>query len=118
MIKRLTCIECPMGCAIEVTLEEGKVVSVTGNTCPRGKMYAQNEVTCPRRVLTTTVRTKDGRMVPVKTNAPIKKADMAEIMCAVNRIHPEGDIRVGDVIKANIAENIALVATDTSEAGG
>ena len=26
-VKKLTCIECPIGCDLEVTLENGKVVS-------------------------------------------------------------------------------------------
>ena len=34
--RRLTCIVCPMGCQMEVTLQDGVPVSVTGNTCPRG----------------------------------------------------------------------------------
>ena len=42
-LKKLTCIECPIGCDMEVELEDGKVLSVTGNSCPRGKLYAENE---------------------------------------------------------------------------
>ena len=37
----LTCIGCPMGCPLIVTMEDGAVVSVTGNTCPRGDAYAR-----------------------------------------------------------------------------
>ena len=33
--RELTCIGCPLGCALTVTLEHGAVVSVAGNTCPR-----------------------------------------------------------------------------------
>ena len=72
---RLTCVECPMGCEIEVELTDGKVTSVKGNTCPRGKAYAENEVVCPRRVLTSSVRATNGKMVSVKTDAPIKKEE-------------------------------------------
>ena len=35
-IRHLTCISCPMGCPITVEMEDGQVVSVTGNTCKRG----------------------------------------------------------------------------------
>ena len=41
----LTCIGCPMGCPLIVTMEDGAVASVTGNTCPRGDAYARKEVT-------------------------------------------------------------------------
>ena len=52
MKKTLTCIECPIGCEIEVEVENGVVLSVKGNTCPRGKVYAEAEVVCPKRVVT------------------------------------------------------------------
>ena len=32
----LTCIGCPMGCRLEVTLEKGAFAGVTGNTCKTG----------------------------------------------------------------------------------
>lgn len=66
--KELTCIGCPLGCAITVTLTDGTVSSVTGNTCPRGDAYARKEVTNPTRIVTTTVRVKGGvsPMVNVK----------------------------------------------------
>lgn len=51
----LICIGCPMGCPMTVTLENGLVTSVSGNTCKRGDAYARREVTAPTRVLTTTV---------------------------------------------------------------
>ena len=33
----LTCIRCPMGCRVTAQVENGAVVSVTGNTCRRGR---------------------------------------------------------------------------------
>lgn len=52
--RELTCIGCPMGCQITVELNEGEVVSVTGNTCGIGDKYARNEVTHPERTVTST----------------------------------------------------------------
>ena len=46
-VRNLTCISCPMGCALTATLEGGEVISVTGNTCKRGDIYARKEVTNP-----------------------------------------------------------------------
>ena len=54
--RELTCIGCPMGCALTVELENGAVTAVHGNTCPRGDAYARKEVTAPTRIVTTTVR--------------------------------------------------------------
>ena len=53
--RNLTCIGCPLGCAITVTMDGGNVVSITGNTCKRGSDYAAKEVTHPTRIVTSTV---------------------------------------------------------------
>ena len=58
----LICIGCPMGCPITVEMENGEVVSVTGNTCPRGDAYARKEVTNPTRIVTSTVRVTGGKL--------------------------------------------------------
>lgn len=41
--RELICIGCPMGCPLTVTLDGGAVVTVQGNTCPRGDAYARRE---------------------------------------------------------------------------
>ena len=115
MTKNLTCIECPMGCSIEVELEGESVLSVKGNSCPRGKAYAESEVICPKRVVTSTVRAKDGRMIPVKTNQPVKKAEMFEIMKKIAAVHPSLPVRIGDVLYREIAEGVDLVASGNGE---
>ena len=40
--KELTCICCPMGCALSVELEGSNVLTVKGNTCKRGDTYARD----------------------------------------------------------------------------
>ena len=54
--RKLTCIGCPMGCPLTVVMNGEEVVSVTGNTCKRGDVYARKEVTNPTRIVTSTVR--------------------------------------------------------------
>ena len=54
--RELTCIGCPLGCSITVTLENGEIRDVTGYTCKRGHDYARKEVTNPTRIVTSTVR--------------------------------------------------------------
>ena len=112
----LTCIECPIGCSIDVEVEGEQVLSVSGNNCPRGKMYAENEVICPRRVLTSTVRAASGEMIPVKTDAPVKKTDMFEIMKKINGAHPVLPVKIGDIIIKDVAEGINLIATGNAPA--
>ena len=49
--RNLTCIGCPLGCALKVTID-GENVTVTGNTCKRGADYGAKEVTHPMRIVT------------------------------------------------------------------
>lgn len=58
--KSFICINCPLGCPLTVTVENGEVKSVTGNTCKRGELYAVKEVTAPARTVTSTVRVLNG----------------------------------------------------------
>lgn len=110
--KELTCIECPMGCHIEVDLEyDNKVVAVRGNSCPRGKAYAETEVVCPMRVVTSSVRATDGTMVCVKTAAPVSKSEMFDVMQRINAASCVLPVRVGDIIVKDIADGVDLVAT-------
>ena len=63
MKKEMTCIVCPLGCTLTVEQTEDGAVVVTGNTCPRGAKYAENECINPQRTITTTLRCEDGSMV-------------------------------------------------------
>ena len=115
MDRKITCIECPMGCEITVCVTDGKVTSVTGNTCPRGKLYAENEVTCPKRVLTTTVMSDKGLLVPVKTDAPVKKQDLFTLMQKINGMTVTLPVKIGDVILTDFADGANLVVAGNVE---
>ena len=78
--KKLICVECPVGCEIEVEMDGKEILSIKGNSCPRGKKYAQDEVIAPRRVVTTTVRAKGGKIVPVKTDKGVLKDEIFAVM--------------------------------------
>ena len=111
MKKNLTCIECPVGCEVEVTMENGVVLSVKGNACPRGKIYAEAEVICPKRVVTSTVRAENGEMIPVKTDRPIRKEAIFEVMKKINETTCKIPVAVGDILVKNICDDANLVVT-------
>ena len=120
-IKNMTCIVCPMGCQIEAELDEnGKVLSVTGNTCKRGENYARTELTDPRRTLTSTVRlygSKTDVFLPVKTDGGIPKAKLFEAMEVLKTVTAKVPVKRGDVLLENfLSEGVALVAGKTVEA--
>jgi len=106
----LTCIECPLGCDVTVTLNEDKVENVVGNSCPRGKLYATEEVVCPKRVLTTTVRAENGKMVSVKSDKPIKKSELFNAIKTINGVIAKLPVKVGDVIIKNIYEGVNIIS--------
>ena len=100
----LTCIECPTGCAITVAVEDGKVVSVDGFGCRRGRDYAIAEIECPVRVLTTTV-VAEGlsiRLVPVRTSGPIPRERLMDAMAEIRRARVQRPVSVGDVVLADV----------------
>ena len=100
----LTCIGCPMGCRLTVTLEGGIVTAVTGNTCRRGDDYARREVTAPARVLTTTVPVVGGLRprVPVKTAGEVPKAMVLACARALAGVEVAAPVRAGDVVCRDI----------------
>lgn len=106
----LTCIECPLGCDITVVLNEDKIESIIGNSCPRGKLYATEEVVCPKRVLTTTVRADNGKMVSVKSDKPIKKSELINAMKTINSVVAKLPIKIGDVIIENIYDGVNIIS--------
>lgn len=110
MRRELTCIVCPIGCSLEVNVEDGKVTSLGGNTCPKGKAYAQTECTAPMRTVTTTVKCINGEIVPVKTASPIPKKNMFEAMKIIATACPPLPISVGDVIIEDVfGSNVVAV---------
>ena len=114
MERKLTCIVCPLGCELSVTLEDGKVLDVCGNTCPRGKVYAENECISPMRTVTSTVRCADGSMVAVKTDRAIPKDKMTECMQKINATVASLPIAVGDVIIEDVFGS-RVVATQNKQ---
>lgn len=104
--KELICIGCPMGCPIVVEMEDGKVLSVTGNTCPRGESYARKEVTNPMRIVTTTVRVDGGKvpMINVKTERDIPKDKIFECIAALRGVTMKAPVHIGDIILENVAD--------------
>ncbi len=114
MIRELTCIVCPMGCGLKSEIENDKVISVTGNTCPRGKQYAINECTDPQRTVTSTMHCSQG-VVPVKTDTTIPKDKIFECMEIINSHHAHLPVHIGDVLIDNVF-GAKIVATQNKEA--
>ena len=112
--RSLTCIGCPLGCQITVELEEGAVLSVAGNTCPRGEAYARKEVTAPARIVTSTVRVRGGELaaVSVKTEKEIPKEKIFDCVRALRNVEVDAPVKTGQVLLTDAAgTGVNIVAT-------
>ena len=112
--RHLTCIGCPMGCQLTVTLEGGEVKEVKGNTCKRGDDYARKEVTNPTRIVTSTVRVKGGHlaMVSCKTATDIPKGKIFDITHALESVEVTAPVEIGDVLLADVCgTGVDVIAT-------
>jgi CxxC motif-containing protein len=118
-MKNLTCIICPSGCSLAV--EEGPPgpggfpeLTITGNRCPRGAVYAREEIRSPRRVVTATcgimedgAGTEGGpagrglRRIPVKTTGPCPREQIPALLEEIYRTRIRLPVKAGDLVIAN-----------------
>lgn len=117
---QFNCTTCPSECLLTVEAErdaDGAVVevrSVTGNNCPRGDKFAHQELTCPMRVLTTTVAVSGGgeALLPVRTSEAIPPELHTQAMNFIRGLVVNAPIRMGDVVLENLLDtNINLIAS-------
>lgn len=113
-IAAYTCICCPLGCRIEVALDEnGQVSEVSGYTCKRGADYAAQEAVAPERMVTA-VLCVSGCLEPasVKTQRPVPKAAMKDVLAAVAALRLDAPVAAGDVLIEDVCgTGVAVVAT-------
>lgn len=117
---QFNCTTCPSECLLTVEVERdanGAVVevrSVTGNNCPCGDKFAHQELTCPTRVLTTTVAVSGGdeTLLPVRTAEAIPLALHAQAMNLIRGLVVNAPIRMGDVVLEDLLDtSINLIAS-------
>jgi len=94
-----------MGCPVRVKMEGNTIISVTGNTCNRGDIYARKEVTNPTRIVTTTIPVSGGscQVVSVKTKIDIPKDRIFDCIRALKDISVKAPVFAGDVVLKDVA---------------
>ena len=134
MERELVCISCPLGCRLTVNWKDENDITVAGNRCAKGESYAREEVLAPKRVVTATVAVAAGavpataavaggaasgrtvaqipRRLPVKTNAPLLKEHISELLNTLYGMEAHPPLRCGDILLKDIAgTGVDLVAT-------
>ena len=110
----MTCIICPRGCEMTLMGDENGRWLVSGNECEKGLDYAMEEVTAPKRVLTTTVALEGARLrlLPVRSSAPLPKESLFECMKIISERAARAPVRMGDVIIGDIMKlGVDIIAT-------
>ena len=109
----ITCINCPVGCRLTVEMENGQVVSVSGNVCKRGETYAKQECVDPQRMVTAVIPV-EGSFAPlsVKTRTPIPKKRIQDCMQALSEVKLTAPIAAGSVVIADVCgTGVDVIAT-------
>ena len=97
--KTVRCIVCPTGCEIHVKNVDGELI-VEGHTCKRGEEYAKDEFIAPKRILTSTMRVNNGilPLIPIRTNQPVLKEKLNDILKEIAVKVVDAPIKMGDVL--------------------
>lgn len=106
MIKErtFTCIVCPNGCVVETQSEDGRLLSLKGNKCKRGEEYVRQELTDPRRTISTTVPIS-GASLPlcsVRLNRPIPKREIFRVMREIGGVRLAAPVKIGQIVLENV----------------
>ena len=110
MKRELICIVCPRGCVMTVEGEANNL-TVTGNACPRGEQYAIDECTHPTRTVTSIVRVQNrvDTMASVKTEAPIPKEHIFDLLEKIRAVRVDAPIAAGTVVLSDVyGTNVVL----------
>lgn len=120
-MKELICIVCPRGCTLQAHQEHDGTWRIEGNACPRGPIWAQEELTAPKRTVTATCKlylkgpqdTEEKSLrLPVRSsqNCPIQ--DIPALLADIYALELHGEVHSGDIVLENWqGSGINIIAT-------
>lgn len=99
-----TCILCPNSCEITVDYEGKTVRSTTGNKCDKGREYVTQELTDPKRTVTSSVEVIGGErpLTSVRLTAPISRDLIFPLMEQLQKLTLEAPVEPGQVILSKV----------------
>lgn len=113
-LREFTCIECPRGCRLEVSLDGGVAV-VSGNACPKGAAYGAQEAVSPMRTLTTTVTVEGSarRRLPVRSSGELPLSRLLDAMAALDPVVVHPPVVRGEIVLRDLLGlGVDMIATD------
>jgi CxxC motif-containing protein len=113
---KIICIMCPLACQVMMSMDDkGNITSVINYLCKQGEKYAIAECKFPGRILTTTVLTEGSshKLLPVKTDKPVPRASLMEVMYSLSQTKVKPPIKMGQIIVSNIKKlGVDVISTD------
>lgn len=109
----MICIVCPRGCRLKAE-RTADGIAVTGNKCPRGAKFAEEEIVAPKRSFTGTVRSVFPEMpvVPVRTAGEVPKEKVKEVALLTRDVLLTRAYGVGEVAVDNVCgTGVDLIVT-------
>ena len=112
-IQEMVCITCPIGCRMELEIENGELIAVQHNSCKRGIDYARQEFYDPRRMVTATASVSGGmvKRVPVRTSDPIPIQQIDSMLGAIYGLQLKAPLKIGQRVIENFADTGVDVIT-------
>lgn len=110
----MVCIVCPNGCRLTVDKQGGEV-TVAGARCKRGESFAQTELTCPTRTVTSSVKTtvEGYPVLSVKTDGEIPKDKIFPLMKLLADYTLNKPVPLGTVLIKNVFGTQVNIITTT-----
>ena len=102
MIREMTCISCPIGCHLSVD-DNNSALTISGNRCSRGEIYAREEILAPKRIVTATMPFRGGDItrLPVRTDAPLDKELITDLLKELYHTEAHPPVETGQIIIEN-----------------
>ncbi len=118
--KKMRCIVCPEGCTMEAEFETDskKIISLAGYNCKRGIKFAEDEITNPLRMLTTTIGidSKTAQRLAVRSNVPVPKEKIAPMIAIAKQKRAKAPVKMGEVIITDIlGSGVDIISSSTVE---
>ena len=113
-VRRVLCIICPIGCEIIVRMKNNKILEIKGAQCPKGHDYAIEEMSSPKRIVISVVKCRGGELpvVSVRTDRPVPKDKIWDIMKLLSEIEVEAPVEMGQIIVENaLGLGVNIIAT-------
>jgi CxxC motif-containing protein len=118
MSEELICITCPLGCHLSIDRGPDDTLAVSGNRCPRGVRYAEEELLAPKRVVSATARIAGADMagsisrLPVRTTGPYPKDKVPEALKSIYALSVKLPVQRGQVLIKDLdGQGVDVIAT-------